>query len=62
MYCIVATILRTYPDGSTSTIQVPTFFLDENVHGIVNKDHAKNIAREIIEADRDIIDLHAEKV
>lgn len=31
--------------GST---QVPTFYLDENVQGIVDEDHAREIALEIL--------------
>lgn len=49
MYAITATISRTTTDDWTSTRQVPTFYLDESVQGIVNEEHAKRIAREIID-------------
>ena len=28
--------------------QLPIFYLDENVNGIINRDHAKGIARDIL--------------
>ena len=31
-----------------TTIQVPTFFLDSNVQGIVSEDHAKRIAERML--------------
>lgn len=47
MYAVSATVNRHDKDGVV-TIQVPTFYLDANVQGIVNKEHAKIIAGEII--------------
>lgn len=35
----------------TGSEQVPTFYLDENVQGIVSEDHAKRIAADIIGPD-----------
>ena len=47
MYGIQATVSRR--DGQwEGTRQVPTFYLDERVQGIVSEDHAAEIARDII--------------
>ena len=34
-------------DGSCTTIQVPTFFLDSSVQGIVSEEHAAKIVSDI---------------
>lgn len=48
MYQITARITKT--DGVwTSSRDVPTFYLDENVQGITDANHAWRIAREIID-------------
>lgn len=47
MWAIQATISRT-GETWTATRQVPTFYLDERVQGIVSKDHAAQIARDIV--------------
>ena len=64
MYAVQASVLRTWPDGSSGHIQIPTFYLDENVQGIVGEEHAKNIAREIIDPCNciNVISIHVEKV
>lgn len=49
MYAITATVSRTTIDSWTSTRQVPTFYLDESVQGIVSAEHAEQIARGIID-------------
>ncbi len=49
MYAITATVSRETEDGWSSLQQVPTFYLDENVQGIVNEDHAGLIAFKIID-------------
>lgn len=47
MWAITATI--DYVSGEwRGSKQVPTFFLDERVQGIVSRDHAKRIAAEIL--------------
>lgn len=62
MYGISAT--RTFRVGeSTSTAQVPTFYLDENVQGIMSEEHAVKVALAILTlgvsmADRDGVEFH----
>jgi hypothetical protein len=67
MYAITATV-ETVSISSTSgewhgTRQVPTFFLDEDVQGIVSADHAARIAADVIDPLRQIprerIHVHA---
>lgn len=36
------------PDGWTLSGQVPTFFLDENIQGILDKEGAEHIAKKIV--------------
>lgn len=48
MYAVTATITRAR-SGWESTRQVPTFYLDSSVQGIVSEEHAAVIAREIID-------------
>ena len=51
MYAITACVSnRTSKDryGFLATRQLPTFYLHENVQGIVDEKHAETIAREII--------------
>ena len=52
-YLIDATIVKTYPDGSTSTIQIPTFLLDKNVLGIVSQEHAREFIPDIVNPTKD---------
>jgi hypothetical protein len=47
-YCIAARIVRREP-GWESTHYFPYFYLHENVQGIVNEEHAVNIARKILD-------------
>ncbi len=51
-YQITATVTKKTADGTTS-IQVPTFFLNGNVQGIVGIDHAEQIAKEVINPTKD---------
>ena len=44
---IVAQVTRNTKDGAVTT-QIPTFFLFSNIQGILNEDHAKRVARTII--------------
>lgn len=39
----------TEEDGWTSSIGIPTFFLDIDVQGIVCDEHAESIARKIVD-------------
>lgn len=52
MYAILATltVYRTDKDGTISYFvqQIPTFYLNECVQGIVSESHAEKIARDII--------------
>lgn len=47
-YTVTATITKQTPHG-TITKQIPTFYLDSDVQGIVSAEHAKKIARTIID-------------
>lgn len=48
MYAITATALVSFPTGGTTTRQVPTFYLNADVQGIVNEAHAERIARGLL--------------
>lgn len=50
MYAINATVVQTVPGGRISR-QLPTFFLNPNVQGIINEEDALNIAERIIDPD-----------
>lgn len=47
MYVINGTV-STVIDGWTRTQSIPTFYLDKNIQGIVNKTHAEAIAHTIV--------------
>lgn len=34
----------------TTTNQIPTFYLDSNIQGIVDSEHAERIARDVLES------------
>lgn len=48
MYAIQATFSHTTSDGFTGVRTTPTFYLDENVQGIRDEAHARQIALDII--------------
>ena len=48
MYGIFAMRHTLADSGSITTEQLPTFYLDENVQGIVDSDHAERIALSIL--------------
>ena len=51
LYQIMATRTATVRRGEsdwTTTTQIPTFYLDDTVQGIVDADHAEAIARDIL--------------
>ncbi len=52
LYQIQATIVIKYSDGSSGPRQLPTFFIDSRISGIIGKQHAHNVAMEIINAGR----------
>lgn len=49
MYAITATV-ETRDREWTGSKQIPTFYLDERVQGIVNEEHAVRIAFDILTA------------
>jgi hypothetical protein len=49
-YAVTAQVTRTRPDGWTSSVQVPTFYLNTAVHGILNDEHAHSVAVSLIAA------------
>jgi hypothetical protein len=46
-YVITASVTEETEDGSI-TRQIPTFILNEDIQGITNHEHAKNIAETIL--------------
>lgn len=48
MYKVQATIERTNPDGSILSVQIPTFFLNEDYQGIMNEYHARSVVHDIL--------------
>lgn len=48
MYVISATIKIKDKNGYTKIIQIPTFYLNEDVQGIINVEHARAIAMQVI--------------
>ncbi len=51
-YAVTATVTKKTPEGTT-TYQVPTFYLNANVQGIVDAAHAARIAYEVINPTND---------
>jgi hypothetical protein len=49
MYSITATVTERTPEGWDRTRQVPTFYLDPRVQGIVSAAHAERIALDILD-------------
>lgn len=49
MYSITSTYVYTRDGGWTGYRHVPTFYLDARVQGILNADHAEQIARSILD-------------
>ena len=47
LYQVQGTITRT-DDGAHSTRQIPTFYLDSNVQGIMSLDHARRVAGDVV--------------
>jgi hypothetical protein len=51
MYAITAVRVIYRRDGWTVARPLPTFYLNENVQGIMSEAHAENIVRDIIKPD-----------
>ncbi len=49
MYSITAQFNGKRENGYSFSRQVPTFFLDESVQGIIDENHAWNIALDILD-------------
>jgi len=45
---VIAAATHTMTNGSTMTVQIPTFYLDTGVQGIINGEQAQRIATKII--------------
>jgi hypothetical protein len=60
MYAIAAKIVRDTKDGQVSR-DIPTFYLDENVQGILNEDQAGLIAFRILDP-FDLFEVHVQAV
>ena len=52
LYGVTATV-AVKRNGWTTTHQVPTFYLDSRVQGIVDKEHAKVIAADVVNPTKD---------
>lgn len=51
-----------WPQPWSASLQVPTFFLDENIQGIVSVEHAERIARGMFAATANLVRVHATAV
>lgn len=52
MYAVSATVTGQTTLGVTTTRQVPTFYLDERVQGLISEDHASRVALDVIDPAR----------
>ena len=50
MYAVTATVETDSKGGYSGVRQIPTFYLDERVQGIVSENHAEIIALDILSA------------
>ena len=50
MYAVTATVEIEGKGGYSGMRQIPTFYLDETVQGILTEEHAKNVAWHILSA------------
>ena len=48
MYQVVAYVQRKDANGWSSTLDIPTFFLDSHIQGITSCAHAEKIARDML--------------
>lgn len=49
LYAIQAQVVWTNKKGWKTSRQIPTFFLDSDIQGIVNAEHAEEIAVKMLE-------------
>ena len=54
-----ATRDETWPEPWTASVQVPTFYLNGNVQGIVSEEHAERIARGMFADTANLVRVHA---
>ena len=50
MYAVTATVETEGKGGYSGVRQIPTFYLDERVQGIVSEEHARKVALDILKA------------
>lgn len=63
LYAITAQVMTTGEHGETGSRQVPTFYLDSGVQGILTVEHANEIAKGIIDPMGTLtVSIHAEPV
>lgn len=62
MYAITAAINSFNDDGWISTRPLPTFYLDSNIQGIVDEDHATKIAHDILDRPNHTVHCQAIKL
>lgn len=55
IYAITANVTWTAKNGYHTSRQVPTFFLDSDIQGIVDCEHAEQIAKRMLEYTSDFI-------
>ena len=48
-YAVTVNVRHARTDGWASEFQLPTFYLDSNVQGIVSEEHAAGIARTVVD-------------
>lgn len=58
MWAVSATVSVKEQSGSTWAIQIPTFYLDENVQGIVSESQVEKIAHSIINPLKADMEIH----
>jgi len=49
MYAVTCGVIHTDSEGWTKTSATPTFYLHENVQGILDEEHAKRIALDVFD-------------
>jgi hypothetical protein len=56
---VYAMAVKNHDDGSYTSIQVPSFYLNTNIQGIVTPEGAKRVAEDIINPTKDpSIEVH----
>lgn len=62
LWAVNATVESKVRKGWTSARNLPTFYLDPTVQGIVNETHARQIAREIVGTNATVSHIHVEPI